>query len=214
MLSDGRGFVLLRGFPVDTADRRGSSSRYVGPRRSISAQPVARTQRETLLGHVRDDRLPESGPEVRLYRTASARTSTPTAPTSSACCACTRAQSGGEPDRQSGAVYNEMLRRRPDLLEVLYEPMHWDRNGDDAAGEALVRAGTDHRPRRHTADLLHRLVHPRRRNATRTCPAHRRAARGDGAARVDRQRPRVPRRDGLPARRRAAAQQRPDPART
>ena len=26
-----------------------------------------------------------------------------------------------------------MLRRRPDLLEVLYRPMHWDRQGDDAA---------------------------------------------------------------------------------
>jgi hypothetical protein len=35
----------------------------------------------------------------------------------------------------SGAIYNEMLARRPDLLEELYRPMCWDRQGDHGPGE-------------------------------------------------------------------------------
>lgn len=35
----------------------------------------------------------------------------------------------------SYAVYNEILNRRPHLLEVLYEPMWWNRNGEESPGE-------------------------------------------------------------------------------
>ena len=50
---------------------------------------------------------------------------------------CLRAaQSGGESRIASSfAVYNELLARRPDLLEELYRPMPWDRNGEQSAGE-------------------------------------------------------------------------------
>ena len=30
---------------------------------------------------------------------------------------------------------NEVLTRRPDLLDVLYEPFHWDRNDEQSPGE-------------------------------------------------------------------------------
>ena len=40
---------------------------------------------------------------------------------------------GTEP--RSWALYNEILTRRPDLLEALYEPMGWDRQGDVPEGE-------------------------------------------------------------------------------
>jgi hypothetical protein len=47
-----------------------------------------------------------------------------------------RAKSGGESGIASSlAIYNEILRRRPDLLEALYEPMYWDRNDEQSAGE-------------------------------------------------------------------------------
>jgi hypothetical protein len=43
---------------------------------------------------------------------------------------------GGESKLASSyAVYNEILLRRPDLLEVLYEPMWWDRNNEQSPGE-------------------------------------------------------------------------------
>jgi hypothetical protein len=46
------------------------------------------------------------------------------------------ARAGGESRLASSyAVYNEILRRRPDLLDVLYEPMWWDRNGEESPGD-------------------------------------------------------------------------------
>jgi hypothetical protein len=35
----------------------------------------------------------------------------------------------------TSALYNEILRRRPDLAPLLYEPFHWDRNDEQAEGE-------------------------------------------------------------------------------
>ena len=32
-------------------------------------------------------------------------------------------------------MYNELLRRRPDLVDVLYEPFCWDRNNEQSEGE-------------------------------------------------------------------------------
>jgi hypothetical protein len=46
------------------------------------------------------------------------------------------AASGGESRIASSAtVYNELLRRRPDLIEVLYSPFYWDRNDEQSEGE-------------------------------------------------------------------------------
>src|SRR4029078_10480111 len=47
-----------------------------------------------------------------------------------------RAASGGESRiASSAAVYNELLRRRPDLLVVLYAPFYWDRNDEQSEAE-------------------------------------------------------------------------------
>ena len=47
-----------------------------------------------------------------------------------------RAQRGGESRIvSSAAVYNEILTRAPHLLDVLYEPMYWDRNDEQSPGE-------------------------------------------------------------------------------
>ena len=47
-----------------------------------------------------------------------------------------RAKSGGESRIASSlAIYNEILSRRRELLDVLYEPMYWDRNNEESPGE-------------------------------------------------------------------------------
>ena len=98
-------------------------------------QPVTQNVAGELLTHIRDERLPESGPQVRLYRTRERQDfHTDGADIIGLLCVHS-AKSGGESRIvSSGALYNEMLRRRPDLLDVLYRPMYWDRQGDDAAG--------------------------------------------------------------------------------
>ena len=111
--------------------------------------PVSQDADGTLLGHVRDERrrahrprgspLPHHrAPGLPHRRRRHHRPALP-AP-------CQRA---ARADRQRCAVYNEILRRRPDLLDVLYEPMCWDRNGEESPGEDPVfRAAGAHRRRR------------------------------------------------------------------
>ena len=111
-----------------------------------------------------DERVERTGPEVRLYRTRERQDFHTDGADIIGLLCLHSARSGGESKLASSyAVYNEILRRRPDLLEVLYEPMWWDRNGEESPGEPTrFRAADSPRRGRHPAVLLHRLVHPRR----------------------------------------------------
>ncbi len=84
---------------------------------------------------MRDEGIERVDPSVRFYRT-NARQDFHTDGADLVGLLCLhRAHSGGESRiASSAAVYNEMLRRRPDLLEVLYEPFCWDRNDEQSAG--------------------------------------------------------------------------------
>ena len=134
MLSDGRGFVLLRRFPIELLTDDEIELAYVGLGLHLG-QPVAQNAAGELLTHIRDDRLAESGPHVRLYRTRKRQDfHTDGADIIGLLCLHGAASGGESRIVSSGAVYNEMLARRPDLLDVLYRPMCWDRQGDDDAG--------------------------------------------------------------------------------
>lgn len=134
-LAGGRGFALLRGFPVDLLDDHEIELAYTGLGLHLGT-PVSQDAAGTLLGHVRDEGVQRTGPEVRLYRTRERQDfHTDGADIIGLLCLRT-ARSGGESKLASSyAVYNEILRRRPDLMEVLYEPMWWDRNGEETPGD-------------------------------------------------------------------------------
>jgi len=135
-LSTGRGFVLVRGFPVDELDPEATELAYFGLGLQFGT-PVSQDADGTLLGHVRDRGIPRAGPEVRLYATAERQDfHTDGADVIGLLC-LQRARTGGESRIVSAAaVYNEMLRRDPHLVDVLYEPMCWDRNGEESPGES------------------------------------------------------------------------------
>jgi hypothetical protein len=134
-LRRGRGFVLIRGFPVDVLDPVEVELAYLSLGLELGT-PVSQDAAGTLLGHVRDERVECTGPEVRLYRTRDRQDFHTDGADIIGLLCLHGARSGGESKLASSyAVYNEILRRRPDLLEVLYEPMWWDRNGEEAAGE-------------------------------------------------------------------------------
>lgn len=135
LLNEGRGFLLLRGFPVDLLDAAAIELAYVGLGSHLGV-PVGQDKDATLLGHVRDEGVERTGPEVRLYRTRKRQDfHTDGSDLVGLLCLAT-ARSGGESRiASSAAVYNEMLRRRPDLVDVLYEPLHWDRNDEQSPGE-------------------------------------------------------------------------------
>jgi len=134
-LRSGRGFVLVRGFPVDDLDAGDVELAYAGFGTHFGT-PVSQDAEGTLLGHVRDRGLPRTGPEVRLYTTAERQDFHTDGADIIGLLCLQRARSGGESRIASAAaVYNEILRRDPRLLDVLYEPMYWDRNGGESPGE-------------------------------------------------------------------------------
>jgi hypothetical protein len=134
-LDHGRGFVLVRRFPVDLLTMTEVELGYVGLGAHIGS-PVGQDKDSTLLGHVRDEGLERTGPEVRLYRTR-ARQDFHTDGADLVGLLCLhRARTGGQSRiASSAAVYNEMLRVRPDLVEVLFQPLYWDRNDEQSVGE-------------------------------------------------------------------------------
>jgi hypothetical protein len=135
VLNDGRGFVLLRRFPVDLLDAAATELAYVGLGAHLGTT-VGQDAHGTLLGHVRDEGVERTDPSVRLYRTRQRQDFHTDGADLVGLLCLQRARSGGESRiASSAAVYNELLRRRPDLVEVLYRPMHWDRNDEQSDGE-------------------------------------------------------------------------------
>lgn len=135
MLEVGRGFLLLRGFPIDLLDERQLELAYVGLGCHLG-RPVGQNAQGELLTHVRDERLPTDAGKVRLYRTRERQDfHTDGADIIGLLCLHGALRGGESRLVSSWALYNEILQRRPDLLEALYQPMGWDRQGDVPAGE-------------------------------------------------------------------------------
>jgi hypothetical protein len=134
-LQDGRGFVLVRGIPVDRYSEEEVGLAYWGLGLHMGTA-VSQNAAGDVLGHVRDTGADPADPSVRLYKTR--------VDLGFHCdgsdivgLLCLKPARAGGTSRivSSVSVYNEVLRRRPDLVDVLYEPFHWDRNEEQGAGE-------------------------------------------------------------------------------
>jgi len=133
-LHRGRGFMLVRGFPVEL-EPDDIELAYVGLGLQLGT-PVSQDANGSLLGHVRDLGRPRTGPEVRLYATTHRQDFHTDGADIIGLLCLQRAKRGGESRIVSAAsVYNEIRERDPHLLEVLYEPMYWDRNDEQSPGE-------------------------------------------------------------------------------
>ncbi|HTK17474.1 MAG TPA: TauD/TfdA family dioxygenase [Acidimicrobiia bacterium] len=134
-LLSARGFLLLRRFPIDRLDPAAVEMAYLGLGLQLG-NPVGQDATGALLGHVRDEGVARTDPSVRLYRTRSRQDFHTDGADLVGLLCLQRATSGGESRiASSAAVYNELLRRRPDLIEVLYSPFYWDRNDEQSEGE-------------------------------------------------------------------------------
>ncbi|MGW2659493.1 TauD/TfdA family dioxygenase [Nocardia tengchongensis] len=134
-LSQGRAFVLIRRFPIDLLTAAETELAYVGFGLHLGT-PVSQNAAGDLLGHVRDERVPRTGPAVRLY-TTNQRQDFHTDGSDLVGLLCLEtARSGGESRIASSlAVYNHIIGHRPDLIDVLRQPFHWDRNDEQSQGE-------------------------------------------------------------------------------
>jgi len=135
-LSRGRGFLLIHGFPVDLLDAAATELAYVGLGTHLG-RPVGQNAAGDRLTHIRDERLPPGPGKVRLYRTRERQDFHTDGADLIGLLCLHRARSGGQSRIVSShAIYNEMLRTRPDLIDVLYEPFWWDRQDEQAPGES------------------------------------------------------------------------------
>lgn len=134
LLTIGPGFVRLRQFPVDALTDAQTEHAYLGLGRLLG-EPVGQDRAANVLTHIRDERLPPE-PGVRKYRTNQRQDFHSDGSDLVGLLCLHSAQTGGESRIASAhAIYNEMLRRDSHLVDVMYQPMPWDRNDEQSAGE-------------------------------------------------------------------------------
>jgi hypothetical protein len=133
-LLTGRGFVLIRGLPIDRYSRLQAAAILLGIGAHIGN---ARSQNAKghVLGHVFDLGLSGADPNVRIYQTSQRQTfHTDSCDVVGLLCV-REARRGGESLLVSAlSIYNVLRREAPDLLARLLRPMPHDRRGETPVG--------------------------------------------------------------------------------
>jgi hypothetical protein len=131
----GRGFVLLRGLPVEQWGRRLSAIAFLGLGLHWG-NLRSQNRYGHLLGHVMDLGLSSRDPNVRIYQTKE-RQNYHTDSCDVVGLLCLHpAKSGGQSSLVSSVtMFNEMRKRRPDLARVLFDPIETDRRGEVPDGQ-------------------------------------------------------------------------------
>jgi len=130
----GRGFALLRGLPVDRLSIRESATAYFGLG-TYFGRARSQNAKGHVLGHVKDMGLSSKDPNVRIYQTNERQTyHTDSCDIVGLLCLKTARRGGLSTLVSSATIFNEMRRRRPDLLQFLLEPVATDRRGEVPAG--------------------------------------------------------------------------------
>jgi len=134
-LASGRGFLLLRGLPVARWGDDDAALIYWGIGQHLG-EPGAQNPQGELLGHVVDSGEDAGKPLIRLYRTAATIAwHCDLADVVGLLCLRTAKRGGASRIVSSVAVYNEVLRQRPDLVDRLYEPFALDTRDEEGSGK-------------------------------------------------------------------------------
>jgi hypothetical protein len=133
-IRDGRGFLLLRALPVKAWGDDDSALAYWGLGQHLG-RPGAQNPDGELLGHVVDTGEDAANPFVRRYRTAGdIAYHCDLADVVGLLCLRQARRGGASRIVSSVAVYDELLRRRPDLVARLYEPFLLDTRDEQGEG--------------------------------------------------------------------------------
>jgi hypothetical protein len=129
-LLTGRGFVVLRGFPVDQYNVEETATAYLG----IGAHFGnfrSQNAKGHLLGHVRDLGSDIRKPTTRYYQTnRELEYHTDSCDIVGLICLKTSRTGGESRIVSSVTLYNELVARRPDLAAVLFHAFPTDRRGE------------------------------------------------------------------------------------
>lgn len=132
---EGRGFVLLRGLPVERYGKGDSAIAYLGIGSHLGSFR-SQNAKGHLLGHVRDSGADINQAKVRYYQTnRGLEFHTDSCDIVGLLCLQT-SKSGGESRIVSSVtIYNEMMARRPDLAAQLFHAFPTDRRGEILEGQ-------------------------------------------------------------------------------
>ena len=128
-LLHGRGFVLLRGIPVERYSVEESANVYFGLGTHLGL-PLPQNAMGHVLGHIKDLGYDIRDTNVREYQTRVGQTfHTDYSDVVGLLCLRAARKGGYSSIASAGTIYNEVRRRRPDLLPLLFRPYATDWRG-------------------------------------------------------------------------------------
>lgn len=129
-LRDGPGLALVRGVPVDRMPQAECAALFWGIGRHLG-QAISNNPEGDLIGHVVDTGRSYDDPNVRGYQTAVTMDYHCDQAELVALFCLRTARSGGlSKVASSVAVYNRLLRERPDMVQALMQPLCWTKHGE------------------------------------------------------------------------------------
>jgi hypothetical protein len=132
---NGRGFVLIRGLPVEDQPIADSATAYFGIG-TWFGRARSQNAKGHLLGHVRDLGMSTDDPRVRTYQTTERQHfHTDSCDIVALLCLKTAREGGLSSLVSSSTIYNVMATRRPDLVRLLFQPFATDRRGEIPEGK-------------------------------------------------------------------------------
>ncbi len=136
-VEEGIGMAVLRGLPVFNYSKDDASRIYWGIGLHLG-RPVTQNSRAHLLGHVKDEGV-KYGHQTRGYNT-SAKLNFHTDNTDEVGLLCLRISKNGGLSRitSTTSIYNEILKRRPDLLKPLFDGFYYDLKGEHLPGRSSL----------------------------------------------------------------------------
>jgi hypothetical protein len=125
-LDRGRGFLLLRGLPVDELGPEAAADIYWGLGLHMG-RAISQNTDGDLLGHVRDTGADPKAYGVRLYRTRAEQDFHTDGADIIGLLCLQGAKSGGTSRiASSAAIFNRLLQERPDLVPALFSAFPFD----------------------------------------------------------------------------------------
>jgi hypothetical protein len=135
MLRDGLGLVLIRGLPVDSLSRLEAATIYWAIGVHIGSATSNNPQGD-MLGHVINLGKDQDDPKHRGYQTkATMDYHCDQCDVVGLLCLQTSKSGGLSKVASSVAVYNELLARRPEIVDALEQPFFWTMHGEIDAGQ-------------------------------------------------------------------------------
>jgi hypothetical protein len=135
-LTDGRGIVMLKGFPIERFSREETVVAYLGLGCYLGHMMV-QNKFGHVLGHVKDLGGDYADAQTRGYMTsAELRFHADACDYVGLLCLAPSKSGGASRVASSVAIYNRILEQRPDLAEVLTQDFYRSHTGENNRGEA------------------------------------------------------------------------------